>query len=225
MPRLSELLEYISHPERSHLWILLDIKVDNDADTVMRLIADTIKAAPQPDRPWHKRVVLGIWVAKYIPLCHKYLPDFPISHICFSTFYARQFLNAPNVSFNILQKVLFFFGPLGTRFIRDAKAAKRPVFTWTVNEANLMRWCIQKELDGVITDDPKLFNQICDTWADKPQPKARPSFFQWLYSGWLCILISFFSLRFRRTFPEKVVDMLKLRELDKKASVSRTLDP
>ncbi|KAL8708669.1 MAG: hypothetical protein Q9220_006494 [cf. Caloplaca sp. 1 TL-2023] len=49
------------------------------------------------------------------------------------------------------------FGPGGTRFIRDAKAAGRPIFHWTVNQDDLMRWSIRQGADGVITDDPKRF--------------------------------------------------------------------
>lgn len=33
---------------------------------------------------------------------------------------------------------------------------------WTVNERVWMKWSIRKEVDGVITDDPKLFLEICD---------------------------------------------------------------
>lgn len=27
-----------------------------------------------------------------------------------------------------------------------------------------MKWCIGKELDGVVTDDPKRFLEVCDNW-------------------------------------------------------------
>lgn len=219
MPRLTDLLEYVAEPEQSHIWILLDIKLDNNAENVMRLIAKTIKSATQPtSRPWNQRVVLGIWAARFLPLCHKYLPGFPISHICFSTSWARQFLHAPNVSFNMLQRSLL--GPIGARFMRDVKAAKRPLFTWTVNDANLMRWSIKKDLDGVITDDPKLFNSICEGWeAREKSLLSRPTLKQWLQTLWLWILIVVFGFGFRRRFPEKVKDVLKV-----KASTGRALD-
>lgn len=222
MPRLAELLEYMSHPDRSHIWILLDIKLDNDADKVMRLIAETIKAAPQPERPWTKRVVMGIWAAKYLPLCEKYVSDFPVSHIGFSTLYARQFLKAPNVSFNMLQRALF--GWTGRRFLRDVKAAKRPLFVWTVNDPNLMRWCIQKEVDGVITDNPKKFNQICDDWEDEKNNSTKQTWRQLFQTLYFWIMITIFSIPFRRRWPETVEQMLKLRQLKAKVSTTRTLD-
>jgi hypothetical protein len=102
MPRLKELLEYIAQPGLEEKWMLLDIKLDNNADNVMRLIAETIKLVPaNPARSWKNRIVLGVWAVKFIPLCQRYLPDFPISHIGFSTCYARQFLKVPNCSFNM----------------------------------------------------------------------------------------------------------------------------
>jgi glycerophosphoryl diester phosphodiesterase len=181
MPRLEDLLEYVAQPGLEHMWILLDIKLDNDSEKVMALIARTIKSVQAGARPWQDRIVLGIWAAKFLPLCTKHMPGFPISHIGFSTYYARQFLEVPGVSFNMLQKVLF--GPIGARFIRDVKKANRPLFVWTVNEANLMKWSIQKEVDGVITDDPKLFNQVCREYDDD-EPLVRVGWLQWIYTFW-----------------------------------------
>ena len=217
MPRLVDLLEYMSHPSLSSKWILLDIKLDNDAETVMKLIAETLRSVPSPSRPWMDRVVLGIWAAKFLPLCQEILPGYPVSYIGFSTCYARQFLKVPNVSFNMLQKVLF--GPIGARFVRDVKKQKRPLFVWTVNDSNLMKWSIQKELDGVITDDPKRFNKICDEWENENEPTARPSIAQWLYTFWLYIMIWIFSFRFAKMFPDTVENIIKRNKLREKATL------
>ena len=102
MPRLDELLKYIAQPGLEDKWVLLDIKLDNNAENVMRLIAETLTSVPaNPARSWKDRIVLGVWAVKFIPLCQSYLPGFPISHIGFSTCYARQFLKVPNCSFNM----------------------------------------------------------------------------------------------------------------------------
>jgi hypothetical protein len=218
MPRLQDLLEYVAHPSLSDKWILLDIKLDNHAETVMNLIASTIASVPSPSRPWSDRIVLGIWAAKFLPLCHEYLPGFPISHIGFSTCYARKFIQVPNVSFNMLQKVLL--GPIGSRFIRDVKKANRPLYVWTVNDTNLMKWSIQKDLDGVITDDPKKFNQICDEWQGELEPIARPNFAQWLYTFWLYFIIMIFGIPFKRKFPETVETYLRRNQVRERATLS-----
>ncbi|KAH0541598.1 hypothetical protein FGG08_003946 [Glutinoglossum americanum] len=161
MPRLFDLLEYLASPGLENIWLILDIKVDNDADDVMRLIANTIRQVPPGmKRPWPERINLGCWTAKYLPLCETYLPNFPISHIGFNIYYARRFLKSPSVSsFNLLQRVMV--GPLGHRFLCDAHAAGRSVFVWTVNDVGTMRWSIRRGVDGVLTDDPKKFLDVC----------------------------------------------------------------
>jgi phosphatidylglycerol phospholipase C len=55
-------------------------------------------------------------------------------------------------------------GSAGASFLRKAKTLKRPVFAWTVNDAKSMRWCISEELDGVISDEPKDYLDVCRQW-------------------------------------------------------------
>lgn len=136
--------------------------------------------------------------AKYIPLCTLYLPTFPITHIGFSISYARRFFSIPNVSFNMLQKILM--GPAGNRFLLDAKRLGRPVLCWTVNEENLMRWCIQNGLDGVITDDPKNFLEVCDQWEQgKRKIHVQPKDF--LLVLWLNLMVALFGRLFQWKYP------------------------
>ncbi|KAH7555507.1 hypothetical protein BM1_07130 [Bipolaris maydis] len=209
MPRLSDLLEYLAQPGLENIWVLLDIKLDNDADDVMRLIGDTIRSVPPlPSRPWQSRIVLGCWAAKYLPLCSRYLPGFSVSHIGFSTLIASYFFTVPNVSFNMAQAVLMT--PWGRLFIRKAQSDGRPVYAWTVNEESRMRWDIRHGLDGVVTDDPKLFVQVRDSWHEGVKDGVsvitwldvlRINFFCLIYTLW-------FQLRFG--FQEK--SLVKMKE-------------
>ena len=84
MPRLIDILEYLASPGLEHIWLLLDLKVcsvklhvctqaesirrsqvDNDPETLMRLIGETIRSVPaNPQSPWNKRVVLGCWAVR-----------------------------------------------------------------------------------------------------------------------------------------------------------------
>ena len=158
----------------------------------MRLIAEVIASvAPSPLKAWNQRVVLGCWAAKFVPLCAKYLPSFAITHIGFSLAYARQFLSVPNVSFNMLQATLVspYFGP---RFLKDAKAKGRPVYAWTVNEVSAMRWSISKGLDGVITDDPKKFLEVCDDWERGKREISFP-LKSWVMIMWVNIMVMVFG--------------------------------
>jgi phosphatidylglycerol phospholipase C len=77
-------------------------------------------------------------------------------------------LKVPNVSFNMLQQAVV--GPMGNKFLKDCRAAKRAVFLWTVNEERWMRWSIGKGVDGVITDDPKKYLEICDSYDENAPP-------------------------------------------------------
>lgn len=89
----------------------------------------------------------------------------------------------------MFQKMLL--GPLGARFLRDCRRAESPVYVWTVNDERQMEWCIRKNLarghgegkagsgggqallDGVITDDPKLFLEVCRRWEDELDGKVQ----------------------------------------------------
>lgn len=94
----------------------------------------------------------------------------------------------------MLQKTLIL-PLLGARFIRDAKAKGRSLFVWTVNEQDMMRWCIDKELDGVITDDPKRFLEVCDEW-EQGKRKINISWGQAMMIAWINLMVVIFGAMF-----------------------------
>ncbi len=92
-----------------------------------------------------------------------YLPNYPITHVGFSTTYARCLKDIPNISFSMLRHTLA--SPFGGRFLRDMNQLGIPVHVWTVNEESWMEWSVrgvQKGLSGVITDDVALFHGVCN---------------------------------------------------------------
>jgi phosphatidylglycerol phospholipase C len=101
----------------------------------------------------------------------------------------------PNISINIHQKVLM--GPLGCNFLEEVKAANRQLFVWTVNESKLMRWSIRKEVDGVITDNPARFKQICDEWDDEDDREDGITLSQRLLLWWIALVVLCFGSLFR----------------------------
>ncbi|KAL8967550.1 MAG: hypothetical protein Q9183_002866 [Haloplaca sp. 2 TL-2023] len=194
MPRLIDLLEFLALPGHEKTWLLLDIKIDNDADDIMRLMAAAVGGvSPHPKSPWTSRIVLGCWAAKFFPLAAHYFPTFAISNISFSPSYSRQFLSLPNVSFNMLQQSLF--GPTGARFIRDVQAAGRPIYHWTVTQDSFMRWSIKHGADGVITDNPKRFLEVCDEW-EHGKKDVHFDRKQWFFVIWLNSMIMVFRCIF-----------------------------
>lgn len=64
--------------------------------------------------------------------------------------------------------------PFGQKFIRDAKARNRQVYSWTVNDEKNMDWCIRQNLDGVVTDDPKKYLEVCARFNEASTPPPWP---------------------------------------------------
>ncbi|CAN8105701.1 unnamed protein product [Discula destructiva] len=166
MPRLADLLAYLAEPAQSAVWLLLDIKIDDPAETMLPLLAATIRAAAAAAAAnnaghWQHRIVLGCWTARHVALCHAHLPGFAVAWIGVTLPLAREYLAVPNVALNMRQEPLFGVG--GRRFMEEVRAdGTRPLFAWTVNSVAWMRWAIGVRLDAVITDDPKLFLEVCE---------------------------------------------------------------
>ena len=92
-------------------------------------------------------------------------------------------------------------GPFGNAFLRDVKKAKRSVFAWTVNDEEWMKWSIRKELDGVITDDPKKYLEVCDDYQGES--------IHFPISSWgtligMNLLAAVFSILFRYRYGFKI---------------------
>ncbi|KAK2615028.1 hypothetical protein N8I77_001807 [Diaporthe amygdali] len=158
MCRLIDLLEYLAEPGNESIWVLLDIKIDDAPREMIPRIAATIASAPQ--KKWEKRIVLGCWRAEHLRLCHELLPDFAITYIGLSLILAREYMKIPNVAINMRQESLFGLG--GRSFRERCRAEGRPLYAWTVNKKSWMEWCIGSKVDCVITDDPKLYLEVCD---------------------------------------------------------------
>ncbi|KAI1129635.1 PLC-like phosphodiesterase [Nemania abortiva] len=159
MPRLLDLLEYLAQPEQEHIWLLLDIKMDDNMTKLLSRLADTIESVPKTTRPWKQHVILCPWNAEWVAGCLRYLPGFPITLIAFSPSYATAMLQVPNLNFNLFN--YSFATPSGRRFLREAKQRGRLVFSWSDNQAEWMARSICNEVDAVITDDPKQFLELC----------------------------------------------------------------
>lgn len=79
--------------------------------------------------------------------------------------------------------------------MRDAKVKGRSIFAWTVNEEDMMRWAISEELDGVITDDPKKFLDVCDEW-EQGKREIHISWGQWMMIAWISFMVLIFGAIF-----------------------------
>lgn len=68
MATLKEVLELMCQPAVQKTWLLLDIKVDNDAEDIIRLTGETVHSVGGGVEFWGNRVVLGCWTLKFIPV-------------------------------------------------------------------------------------------------------------------------------------------------------------
>jgi phosphatidylglycerol phospholipase C len=194
MPRLLDLLRYLNTPGLEDIWVLLDIKLDDEATTMITLISRTLEEV-KATRPWSERIMLGCWNAKYVPLCQKLLPGYPMAHIGWNISYARQFLKVPNVQFNMLQPAMV--GPWGNSFMKEVHDANRSLFLWTVNQEKSMRWCMSKGVDGVITDDPKKYLELSEEYHGE---KVFASLYSWGFLLMVWIMTPFYKNIFRKKF-------------------------
>jgi phosphatidylglycerol phospholipase C len=106
---------------------------------------------------------------------------------------------------------MLLVGPRGSALLREVRKKKsdRSVLLWTVNEESWMKWSIRKEVDGVITDDPKKYLEVCKSY-DKNER------IQHSWKSWKAILemngrALIFGFLFR--FPRGLwVDVKKVRQ-------------
>lgn len=68
MPTLKELAALMCEPGAKKMWLLLDIKLDNDPDDVMRLVGEVFRDVGGSAQFWGGRIVLGCWGIKYLPV-------------------------------------------------------------------------------------------------------------------------------------------------------------
>ncbi|KIW36320.1 uncharacterized protein PV06_11418 [Exophiala oligosperma] len=68
----------------------------------------------------------------------------------------------------MLQETLV--SPLGRSFIRDARAAQRPILSWSVDNEKGLDWCVRRELDGVVTDNPKKLLELRESSVKSGRP-------------------------------------------------------
>ncbi|KAI5462565.1 PLC-like phosphodiesterase [Mariannaea sp. PMI_226] len=208
LPRLNDLLEWLASPQLQKIWVVLDIKIDDDPEELLGAISRVLSEIQSPV-PWDQRIILGCWNAKFLRTARRLLPSYPLAHISASLLYSHHFLPISNLGFNLHQKALIGFP--GWLFLREIQRTDKILMTWTVNEPRWMEWCIRQNLreprkgvvagtrdkeddgvvapaliDGVITDDPRLYLEVCERFEDELDGlRVRPQrgFVGWATDG------------------------------------------
>ncbi|KAK4501501.1 hypothetical protein PRZ48_007310 [Zasmidium cellare] len=160
--RLIDILTWLSQPEAHHVWILLEIKVGANAKDIMQHTGQLLRSMPPAPgaKAWNERIVITVLPPSYLTLVAENLPGFPVAHVGFSRSHIQDLLPIPGLSFNIAFPLLVL--PGGSRFLTQMqKKHDKPVYAWVVDEEHTMKWCIWHGLDGVLTDDPEKFLDVC----------------------------------------------------------------
>ena len=105
--------------------------------------------------------------------------------------------------------LLMLMAPGGKSFLASAKKAQKPVLAWTVNETGKMKWCIRKQLDGVITDDPKLFLEVCRNF-DSREKEQGLSVRTWLDVLRIWVLATIFGFLYRNRFAGRTKSQVQV---------------
>ncbi|KAI0874764.1 PLC-like phosphodiesterase [Hypoxylon argillaceum] len=191
MPRLIDLLRYLARPTAEDIWLLVDIKTDDDATTLLTALAAAIASVPASKTPWNERIMLGSWVIGFrtlIKACLRNLPSFPVALIAFSPDYASAMLAVPNLNFNLFD--YSFATARGSKFKEKARENSRLTFSWSDNKDQWMALSIRDGVDGVITDNPKRFMDLCEKWTSEEASKSAsrgtlPQSVLWLFINFL----------------------------------------
>ncbi|KAK6222914.1 hypothetical protein LQW54_000725 [Pestalotiopsis sp. IQ-011] len=170
LARLVDLLRYVAEPEQKHIWLLLDIKTHDNVDEMFAGLSEALASVPT-DIPWNQRIILGVWTVEWLAACLRTHPEFPMSLIAWSPSLASALLPVPHLSFTMFN--YSFATARGSRVRLQAKQQSRLVFSWTDNADQWMALSIRNEIDGVITDDPKRFLELCDQKSPKAAQKAK----------------------------------------------------
>lgn len=159
MPLLAEVLELCVTKEAwKRLWLVIDVKASNDL-SVIQLLAKTL--AQVHNTGWEKRLIVGIWHPKFLPLCRQYLSSISLAFIGASLLWAKEFMEEEQVgTIN-----LFFPAVLsreGQELVQQVHARNKTFTTWTLNNTKWLEWAVRYGVDGIITDDPREFKALGD---------------------------------------------------------------
>jgi len=156
IPRMTDVLSYLKQQENvdNGLYLVIDIKNDN-SPTILVELHKIIQTHEPHD--FSKQLVIGIWHPRFLPLAQKLFASYSLCFIGVSLPAARKHF------FDHVDVFSLHFAALtdteGQKLIRDAHAAKKKVYVWTVNNVDMMRETVRWEVDGVLGDDAKVLVQ------------------------------------------------------------------
>lgn len=152
MPTFSDVLEWLSdYPD---VKLMLDIKRDNPAKDVIRLILEELTKKNTDVNFWRKRIIFGLWSVDYYLLNQELLEGFDVVNIAVDLKKSFQFANTVAAEGGKLHGISFlhliwYHQKYRTELVKFANSNSLVLYLWTINDPYLVKEC------GVnlITDD------------------------------------------------------------------------
>ncbi|CDK26097.1 unnamed protein product [Kuraishia capsulata CBS 1993] len=166
MPTLKETLEWLNTTP-TLIKLMLDIKGDNDAQSIGKIIISECKAVNPDISFWQDRIIFGLWDSSFY---HKDVLDgFEVINITFSPARASKFLKDVDEKGGSIQALsmmyLVCYQPfLKSQMLALVKKYNLKLYFWTVNSPLDMS-ALTDTLDpsiceGFVSDDPKAVSQF-----------------------------------------------------------------
>ncbi|KAM0751538.1 PLC-like phosphodiesterase [Meredithblackwellia eburnea MCA 4105] len=158
IPTFRETIALLMRPENQHVFLNIDVKVDNDPTRLFKLMHDIISAHDDYETLLGPRLVLGLWHPKYIEPARELLPYIRLAHIGMSTALARKHFWDACTSFSMNFACLV--GSDGEAFRKECKAAGKDLYVWTVNKRAEMIEATKWGCKAILTDRTAEFLQL-----------------------------------------------------------------
>ena len=155
-------------------------------------------------------IILFLSQAEWVGACFRYLPGFPVVLLTPSPAYASSMLAVPNLHFGLLN-YSFAAGGRDVQFIsraRNQQQRGRMIFSWSDNADQWMARSIRNGVDGVITDDPRRFIELCSQWDDARVREGAGRWTLWELVFWMGITINVWVTETIRWLTQGSPDML-----------------
>ncbi len=141
---------------------MIDIKFTNRIEVLENLLNLLIKHNEDLSF-WKDKIIIGLWNIEFFM---KFLEiskfnGFKIIHISFSIFYTKKLIrylakNKPDFKMNGVSMIhMALFGSNGGKFIKEIRNQDLELYSWTVNDEEIMKWMIKSQMfKGIVSDRP-----------------------------------------------------------------------
>jgi len=180
IPTFRELCDLLMKEENKHVKLNIDIKPECEPDRLFTLMKEIVASYPTYKTDLSPRLILGLWHTIFLRAALEHVPDLARCHIGCSPWVARNFFWHDCTSFSMWFATLVTAD--GQAFIREANAAGKNVYVWTVNRRDEMIEATRWGVKAILTDDTAMLHSLRKEMASdfsKTRAESVGFFFRW----------------------------------------------